>query len=50
MPDITEKKDNETLQNPSGKSQLAWFIGLYAAGLIITAIIVYILRALLGLN
>ncbi len=50
MPDITEKKDTEVIQNTSGKSQLAWFIGLYAAGLIATAIIIYSLRTLLGLN
>ncbi len=47
MPDITKpaaKKEG------TKKSQVLWFIGLYCAGLIVTGVAVYLLRALMGLN
>ena len=48
MPDITKDGKQET-ERPVTR-RLAWFIGLYCAGLLVTGIAVYLLRFLLGLN
>ena len=46
MPDII----NEDKKTESRKSRILWFIGLYLAGLIVTAGVVLLLRVLLGLG
>lgn len=47
MPDITDKNITGEVQQPSTGRQLAWFIGLYCAGLLATAVVVYFFRTLL---
>jgi hypothetical protein len=50
MPDITEKKTTGNGQQPSSVRQLAWFVALYCAGLLVTAVVVYFIRILLRLT
>ena len=44
MPVTTDRKEKIT------RKQLAWFIALYCAGLLVTALVVYFFRALLGMG
>jgi cell division septal protein FtsQ len=45
MPDITEPAAQK---EGTKKSQILWFIWLYCAGLIVTGLVVYFLRWLIG--
>jgi hypothetical protein len=47
MPDTTEKKIPGGAQQPSAGRQLAWFVFLYCAGLLATALVAYFFRTLL---
>ena len=51
MPDIINKHHPDIDAEQSRMKRLAWFIGLYLAGLLTTFLLVYLLRALMvGLN
>jgi len=49
MTDITDKTGVEQEPRSSTGRQLAWFIGLYLAGLLAVALVAWFFRALLGL-
>ena len=48
MQDTIEHRDID--DKKPVKYRLAWFIGLYCAGILVTGIVVYLLRFLLGMN
>ena len=49
MPDITDNNIAEGKPRTAILRQLAWFAGLYCAGLLVTALVAYFFRALIGL-
>jgi len=49
MPDIIDKHSPGIDTEPSKAKRLAWFVGLYLAGLLVTLLFVYLLRTLIGL-
>jgi len=50
MVDITDKTGMEKEPGLPKAGQLAWFIGLYVAGLLVTALVAWVFRALLGMH
>ncbi len=48
MPDITNPDNTKSSDNGVGRKQLLWFAGLYVVGLIVTALVVYGLRWVVG--
>ena len=49
MPDITDHNESDKTQVLSKRRQWLWFIGLYMAGLLVTAGVVYFFRGLIAL-
>ena len=49
MADITDKTGIKNEPRSSIGRQLAWFIGLYGAGLLAVALVAWFFRALLGM-
>lgn len=49
MADITDNNTGEGKPRTTTLRQLAWFIGLYCAGLLVTVLGAYFFRALLGI-
>ena len=49
MADITDKSGMDNGPRTSNARQLAWFIGLYLAGLLAVALVAWFFRTLLGM-
>lgn len=49
MPDTIERDNNVNAPRASRVRQWIWFIGLYVAGLLVTAGVVYFFRGLIDL-
>ena len=50
MPDTIERNKDVDVQQPSRARKWLWFFGLYFAGLLVTAGVVYFFRGLIELT